>query len=189
LIRYPAKNSFASITEARIMLKFGIMLEYRQAPMRSPRHQWPRAEKTEIYLFQQLLALDRLFHVTKVNKDLWWPLVLNRRADLLPIRFPTSSLGHDGENVKTKMLQVQQSLNWSEEQLAALSEIQPFKGPVQIIVGPPGSGKTQLLAGKALFFALVGFSVLLCAPTAPVAKAFAACLKKLCTSASVQDQT
>jgi AAA domain len=188
LIRYPAKNSFASIAEARLMLSVGIMLEYRQAPLKLPRHQWPGAEKSEIYLWQQFRALNRLFNATKVNRDLWWPLVLNQRADLLPVRLPTSALGLDAENVKSKMLQVHQSLNWSEEQLAALSENQLFKGTVQILEGPPGSGKSQVLAGKALFFALVGFSVLVCAPTAPVAKAFAACLKKLCISASVQDQ-
>jgi AAA domain len=190
LIRYPAKNTFACIPEARIMLTFGIMLEYRQAPLKPPRHQWPGAKKSEVYLGQQLRALRQFFKIdaTKVIQDLWWPLILNRRANLLSVRLPTPALWLDGNMFKSKMLQVHQSLNWSKEQLTALSENQQFKGAVQVLEGPPGSGKTQLLAGNALFFALVGSSVLVCAPTAPVAKAFAACLKKLGVSAVAQDE-
>lgn len=97
-------------------------------------------------------------------------------------------MGLDSKTIHSKMLQVQKSLEWSEEQLAALSDSPRFKGPLQILQGPPGSGKTQLLAGRALFFAMLGFSILVCAPSTPIARAFAACLMKLRLSAAMKDQ-
>jgi AAA domain len=190
LIRYPSKNSFSSTAEAHVMLACGIALEYRQAPLKVPRHQWPGTEKSEFYLGQQLRALNRLFNsrASKFTKDQWWPIVLNQRADLLSIRCPASEIGLDVNLGLSKMLLVHRSFEWSREQQAALSEIQEFKGPVQILQGPPGSGKTQVLAGKALFFALLGFSVLVVAQTAPVAKAFALCIRKLLESSASKDQ-
>jgi AAA domain len=174
LVRYPAKNSFSSVTEARVMLYIGISIEYRQAPLNSPRHQWPGTEKNELYLNQQTQAPKRLFetNVQQSTKDRWWPVGFNQRPDRLPIMFPAVSLGVDADRVKSEMAHVLDSFPWSQEQQAALVGSQKFHGPVQVLQGPPGSGKTQLLAGKSLFFALTGFSVLVCGPTPAVAKAF-----------------
>lgn len=191
LIRYPSKNSFASVTEAHIIIANGIVLEYRQAPFKRPRHDWPGTEKNETWLNQQLYALGRIFggDISEVVRDRWVPLILNQRPD----RIPGTHLIRDTEVVEgsggDQMSRVQSGFTWSKEQLAVLEAYKQFDAPVKILRGPPGSGKSQVLAGIALSYALNGFSVLVCAPTAATAGAFASCLKKVNFSSAKNGDT
>jgi AAA domain len=189
LIRYPSKNSFASITEAYIMLANGTLLEYRQEPCKPPRHHWPGMEKSDFFLQQQLTALHRVC-TSSGNRQIcsvWWPLILNQRPDLLPITHPAKESGLGSDLADTNLLRILESFTWTEEQNSVLEKSDEFHGPAKIIRGPPGSGKTQVVAGVALFHALAGQSVLVCAPTAPSAKAFASALEKLRASKSIAD--
>ena len=171
LIRYPARNSFISRTEAHIILAYGTMLEYRQAPLLDLRHRFPGTQKSETWIEEQLLALGILFDIDASHTiQEWWPVILNQRPDQLRVNDLVAQVNISQSLVEARMTAVLDAFNWDDQQKAAIESSLYVTGRVKIIEGAPGTGKTCRMAGIASLYAALGFAVLLCAPTATAAR-------------------
>lgn len=56
---------------------------------------------------------------------------------------------------------VQKLFTWNDDQVRALEAGKTFCGSCCLIEGPPGTVKTRVLAGLAIFYMLCGFYVLM----------------------------
>lgn len=180
LIRFPAKNSFASVEEAHIHLAYGLYLEYRKAPDQALRSSWPRTVREAVYLKCQLEALALLFNRNASTSTTLWPrIILNKATEALPIIDPTEKWDVAEDVVAGHMETVMAAFSWTDEQVAAIKMCRALRGKVGIVEGVPGSGKTHVLAGMAIFYALCSAGVLMFAPTAAQATALSNALSKL----------
>ena len=184
LLRYPARNAFATVTEASVALAYGIMLEFRQAPLHNMRHAWPGSEHNEVYLQQIMRALGIVFDQSVsddkmiTDRKTWQDLLLNQRPDALSV-FSSTRVIDDQGLVLSSMQALLRCYNWTEEQNAALKGCTWLTARVGIVEGHTGSGKTQLLAGMAAFYASVCLHVLVCTPSSATAKAFSGLLRDM----------
>ena len=166
LIRLPQRNSFANVREAHVALAYGTTLEFRKAPQQALRSSWPRTVRQVEYLQRQLSALDVLFS-SKSPKGVqsWVPVFLNQAVETLPEIDPVDSMDISENDAVNNMKKVLDTFPWTNEQRSALQTSRALRGKVGIIEGVPGSGKTHIIAGMALFYALCGGCVLLFAPS------------------------
>ena len=143
LLRYPARNAFASVTEASVALAYGIMLEFRQAPLHNMRHAWPGSEHNEAYLQQIMRALGIVFDQSVsddkmiTDRKTWQDLLLNQRPDALPVFSPTRVIDDQGL-VLSSMQALLRCYNWTEEQNAALKGCTWLTARVGIVEGHRG---------------------------------------------------
>ena len=175
-VRFPERNYFSTPVEAFIALTYGTSIEYQCGPNGGTglKGAWPGSNLNS-YLQSQLQSLEKLFDSEDDMHKVWTLTVLNHDPKSLLRTYPITS-DYDRTVAVQEMLDIG---NWSPEQTTALWEAMAMTGNIMLLQGPPGSGKTRLIAAMAMVYARCGFATLLCAPSTSAAEALATAFRQL----------
>ena len=181
LCQFPARNFFISKEEAFVKLAFGTFYEYYYAPTEGLRDAWRlRGANDQNWIDVQLRALRLLFLADSKCVRQWQATFINQRPTSQPRTDPARELTFSS-TVENALHHLVSCYSWDDDQIRALKSSRAVSGGLGIVEGPPGSGKTHILAGMAAFYHACGSCVLLLAPSASAAEALSAALDAILT--------
>ena len=165
LIRYPERNFFSTPNEALLILAYGMAIEYQCDPKLGLRSTWPNCSWKE-YRDIQVRALRKLFMDDSELHVRWSDAILNQSPAGLEQTTIISSSSDPHDFARSQLDTLLRAWNWADQPKKVLEAAMVMTGYMNIIQGPPGSGKSRTLAGIATLYLSCDFSVILCAQTA-----------------------